>query len=430
MSLRSKASESLKTEKGAAHEYVLVLGSNVGDRRAYLEKAIHGIQKLGEVLRSTEIIETWPILIRAQARFLNQGLLLKTKKAPGELLEALLDLEKNIGRVHRMKNGPREIDIDIVWSSTGSLIEPNLKIPHPFNRAREWVRRFIAELKGDAVDPEVGLQFSRIQGTSIMNIHDFKKKKEAKEKITVVTCYDHIFARLVQRTSIDAILVGDSLGNVIQGNPNTLAVTVDDMIYHARAVRRGAPQAFLVVDLPFMSYQASVEDALRNAGRILKETGADAVKLEGGAQVEAQVRALTESGVPVMGHLGLTPQSVLALGGYKVQGKDSAVQERMLNDAKLLQSAGAFALVLEMVPQSLAHEISQNLEIPTIGIGAGKDVDGQVLVLTDLLGLDPDFTPRFARHFAELSQSVLRALEGFAVETREASFPNEKETFH
>ncbi|HMV35146.1 MAG TPA: 3-methyl-2-oxobutanoate hydroxymethyltransferase [Turneriella sp.] len=263
-----------------------------------------------------------------------------------------------------------------------------------------------------------------------MNIHDFGKKKAAGEKISVVTCYDNVFARLVARTSVDAILVGDSLGNVIQGNPNTLAVTVDDMVYHARAVRRGAPQAFIVVDLPFMSYQTSVEDALRNAGRIVKETGADAVKLEGGEAVVPQVRALVTSGVPVMGHLGLTPQSLLALGGYKVQGKTNETAKKMIADAKALEQAGAFAIVLEMVPAELAKEISAALTIPTIGIGAGAGADGQVLVLTDLLGLDPDFTPRFVRKYAELSGTVLTALEQYAADVRDGKFPAEKETFH
>ncbi|HNA79356.1 MAG TPA: 3-methyl-2-oxobutanoate hydroxymethyltransferase, partial [Turneriella sp.] len=214
------------------------------------------------------------------------------------------------------------------------------------------------------------------------------------------------------------------------GNPNTLAVTVDDMVYHARAVRRGAPQAFIVVDLPFMSYQTSVEDALRNAGRIVKETGADAVKLEGGEAVVPQVRALVTSGVPVMGHLGLTPQSLLALGGYKVQGKTNETAKKMIADAKALEQAGAFAIVLEMVPAELAKEISAALTIPTIGIGAGAGADGQVLVLTDLLGLDPDFTPRFVRKYAELSGTVLTALEQYAADVRDGKFPAEKETFH
>ncbi|MFO1469815.1 MAG: 3-methyl-2-oxobutanoate hydroxymethyltransferase [Turneriella sp.] len=262
-----------------------------------------------------------------------------------------------------------------------------------------------------------------------MNVHDFTKKKAAGEKITMVTCYDFAFARLIARTSIDAILVGDSLGNVIQGQPNTIPVTVDDMIYHGRIVRRGAPQAFIVVDMPFMSYQTSVEDALRNAGRIIKETGADAVKLEGGANIAPQVRALVESGIPVMGHLGLTPQSLLAFGGYKVQGKTSAAQLKLTDDAKLLQQSGAFGIVLEMIPAPLTESVVKNLEIPLIGIGAGNKADGQVLVLNDLLGLDPDFAPKFVRKYADLSSSVFSALEGYAADVRESSFPSDKESF-
>jgi 3-methyl-2-oxobutanoate hydroxymethyltransferase len=412
------------------HEYVLALGSNVGDRTAYLKQAVEGIARLGRVKAVSRILETWPILIRAQGKFLNQGVLLESDIAPPKLLQELLLLEVQIGRKKRIKNGPREIDIDIVWSSAGLVHSHALRIPHPFNRSREWIRQIMAELKPNAIDQETGIVFSRIRGRSVMNIHDFAKKKAAGEKLCVVTCYDHVFARLIARTSIDAILVGDSLGNVVQGNPNTLGVTVDDMVYHARAVRRGAPQAFIVVDLPFMSYQPSVEDALRNAGRIVKETGADAVKLEGGEAVLPQVKALTTYGVPVMGHLGLTPQSLLALGGYKVQGKTNETAQKMIADAKKLEQAGAFAIVLEMVPAQLAQQISAALRIPTIGIGAGAGADGQVLVLTDLLGLDPDFTPRFVRKYAELSGTVLTALEQYAADVRDGKFPAEKESFH
>ncbi len=411
-------------------EYVLALGSNVGDRAANLQRAIEGISRLGMIKAVSRILETWPILIRAQGKFLNQGVLFETGIAPPELLAELIGLETEIGRKKRIKNGPREIDIDIVWCSAGIVSTTALRIPHPFNRSREWIRQIMAELKGDAIDQETGILYSRIRGRSVMNVHDFTKKKAAKEKISVVTCYDHVFARLIARTSVDAILVGDSLGNVVQGNPNTLAVTVEDMVYHARAVRRGAPQAFIVVDLPFMSYQTSVEDALRNAGRIVKETGADAVKLEGGEAVLPQVKALIASGIPVMGHLGLTPQSLLSLGGYKVQGKTDEAAQKMIADARALEQAGAFAIVLEMVPARLAQEISVALKIPTIGIGAGSGTDGQVLVLTDLLGLDPDFTPRFVRKYAELSSTVLTALEQYAADVRDGKFPAEKEGFH
>lgn len=412
----------------APSEYILALGTNVGDRQHNLSRAREGIARFATIVAESAILETWPILIRAQGRFLNQAVRISTTLEPQALLAEVLSLEKQIGRQKRIKNGPREIDIDIVWSSLGRVNLPNLVIPHPYNRAREWVRQFMRELKADAID-ETGVSWSAIQGRSVMNVHDFTKKKAAGEKITVVTCYDFAFSRLIARTSVDAILVGDSLGNVIQGQPNTIPVSVDDMVYHGKIVRRGAPQAFIVVDMPFMSYQTSVEEALRNAGRIVKETGADAVKLEGGANIAEQVRALTESGIPVMGHLGLTPQSLLAFGGYKVQGKTTAAAQKLIDDAKLLEQSGAFAIVLEMIPAALTAQVSQSLSIPTIGIGAGEKADGQVLVLNDLLGLDPDFAPKFVRKYADLSSSVLSALENYAADVRTGKFPGEKESF-
>lgn len=410
-------------------EYIVALGSNVGEREENLARARTSIAAVADILQETEILETWPILIRAQGRFLNQALRVDSALHPPEFLGALQNIERDIGRKRRIKNGPREIDIDIIWCSLGAVNLPDLKIPHPHNRAREWVRRFMFALKGDAIDHEAKLQWRRIQGRSIMNVHDFAKKKAAGEKISIVTCYDHAFARLVARTSIDAILVGDSLGNVVQGNTNTLAVTVDEMIYHARAVRRGAPQAFIVVDMPFMSYQTGVAEALTNAGRIIKETAADAVKLEGGGNILPQVKAIVAAGIPVMGHLGLTPQSVLAFGGYKVQARGDAAQAQLIADAKALEEAGVHAIVLEMIPRELGEKVSTNLTIPTIGIGAGSYTDGQVLVLTDLLGLDPDFTPRFVRKYSELSQAVIASLEHYAADVREQKFPGDKEAF-
>ncbi|MBV6493423.1 MAG: 3-methyl-2-oxobutanoate hydroxymethyltransferase [Turneriella sp.] len=412
-----------------SYEYILALGTNVGDREQNLARAREGIARIAEIQRVSRVLETWPILIRAQARFLNQGLYVKTPKNPSEFLMLLQSIEIELGRKKRVKNGPREIDIDIIWSSEGLVETSVLRIPHPFNRARSWIREIMYELAPETIDVEAKLEWKKIQGRSIMNIHDFAKKKEAGEKITVVTCYDHAFARLVARTSIDAILVGDSLGNVIQGNPNTLSVTLDEIIYHTKIVRKGAPQTFLIADLPFMSYQTRVEDALYSAGRILKETGADAVKLEGGSFVVEQVKKMVQSGIPVVGHLGLTPQSVLAFGGYKVQGKSVEAAKQILEDARLLEEAGVFALVLEMVPEALAQKITETIRIPTIGIGAGVKTDGQVLVLTDLLGLDPDFSPRFVRKYANLSQVVLESLEKYASDVREKNFPQEKETF-
>jgi 3-methyl-2-oxobutanoate hydroxymethyltransferase len=410
-------------------EYILALGSNVGNRQENLRLAREGIAAFAQVVRTTEILETWPILIRAQGKFLNQALHVISEKNPHELLLSVQGLEGSIGRKKRIKNGPREIDIDIVWTSAADLTDIKLRVPHPFNRAREWIRHFMGELKRDTVDSETQLPWSKIQGRAVMNIHDFVKKKAAGEKIAVVTCYDHAFARLIARTSLDAILVGDSMGNVIQGQANTLAVTIDDIIYHTKAVKRGAPQNFIIADMPFMSYQVSVEECLRNAGRIIKESGADAVKLEGGEYILPQVRALVTSGIPVMGHLGFTPQSLLAFGGYKVQGKTPEAADTLIKDARSLEEAGCFGIVLEMVPSAVTQKISHSLRVPTIGIGAGASADGQVLVLTDLLGLDPDFTPRFVRKYADLSGTVLKALEGYAADVRGSEFPTDKETF-
>lgn len=241
--------------------------------------------------------------------------------------------------------------------------------------------------------------------------------------IVALTAYDATFARLLDEAGVDVILVGDSLGMVVKGEPDTLAVTLDEMIYHARAVRRGVRRAHLVVDLPFMTYQVSLSDGMRNAGRLMQEGGAAGVKLEGGHRYAELVARLTASGIPVMGHLGLTPQSVRALGGYRVQGRAPAAAQQLLDDALALQQAGAYALVLEAVPRELAREVTAALEIPTIGIGAGADCDGQVLVLYDLLGLDPRFQPRFVKRYAELGAQVVGAVGRYGAQVRARRFP-------
>ena len=394
-----------------------------------MNSAIVELQKCGNLVAQTKVLETRPILVKNQPVFLNQGILLETPLSAEELFAACQRIEIDLGRIQRVKNGPREIDIDLVWSSEGVIDEKHLKIPHRYNRAREWVRRFVAELKGDSVDSETGILLKKFEVTAMMNAADFTKKKKSGEKISMVTCYDYTFARLLARTSIDAVLVGDSLGNVIQGLPNTLGVTLDDMIYHARAVRRGLPQNFLVVDMPFMTYQQGVKEALENAARILRETFCDAVKLEGGAEMAPQIAALTQAGIPVMGHLGLTPQSVLGLGGYRVQARSDEAQIKLMNDAKAIEKAGAFAVVFEMVPRLVAQKIAKSLSIPVIGIGAGDQVDGQILVLTDLLGLDPDFSPKFLRKYANSAQVVIEAIERYLTDVREGTFPTKAESF-
>jgi 3-methyl-2-oxobutanoate hydroxymethyltransferase len=256
-----------------------------------------------------------------------------------------------------------------------------------------------------------------------------RARKPGGDKIVVVTAYDVAFARLADSAGIDVVLVGDSLGMVVQGQPTTLAVTLDEMIYHARAVMRGVSRVHVCVDLPFMSYQVSVEDGLRAAGRVLKESGAHAVKVEGGSEVAPLITRLTQAGVPVMGHVGLTPQSFHQMGGFRVQGRTDPQKAKILEGARAVSDAGAYAIVLEGMPAPLAAEITAELPIPTIGIGAGVGCDGQVLVMHDLLGLDVSWSPKFARRYAELGREVEHAFSQYVDDVRRGLFPNEGESF-
>ena len=262
-----------------------------------------------------------------------------------------------------------------------------------------------------------------------MTIPEFQRHKRDKKKLIVVTAYDALFTRIVEQAGIETILVGDSLGVVVQGKSNTLSVTMDDMLYHTKLVAGAAQRALVIGDMPFMSYQVSQGDARRNAGRFL-QAGAQAVKLEGGAAVVAQVAAMTDIGIPVMGHLGMTPQSVHVLGGYKVQGKGKDQATTLLEDAKALEEAGAFALVLEAIPAQLAKTITHSVSIPTIGIGAGPHCDGQVLVLYDLLGLFDDFVPKFVKPYAHLKADALQALRRYKEEVEQGKFPSDSESYH
>lgn len=261
-----------------------------------------------------------------------------------------------------------------------------------------------------------------------VTIVDLHKSKQRGEPITMLTAYDFTFARLFDAAGIDALLVGDSLGNVIQGHGSTIPVTLEDIIYHTQAVVRGAKRAHIVADMPFLSYGASLDDAIINAGRLLKEGGAHAVKLEGGAEHGELIQRLTAIGVPVMGHLGLTPQSVNTLGGYRVQGRGEA-GEKLLADALALQEAGAYALVLEMVPKDLAARVSKALEIPVIGIGAGAGCDGQVLVSVDMLGFNPGFKPKFLRIFDDLGTRADKAVKTYIEDVRARKFPGEEHSW-
>lgn len=258
---------------------------------------------------------------------------------------------------------------------------------------------------------------------------DLARKKDKGEPIAMVTAYDATFAGLLDAAGADMLLVGDSLGMVVQGHESTLPVTMDQMVYHTAAVVRGSERALIVADMPFMSFQVSIEDALRNAGRLMAETGCQAVKLEGAGRLVETVRALVDSGIPVMGHLGLTPQSVHTLGGFKVQGRGEGAAERLLADARSLQGAGAFGLVLETVPGTVAERVTAALEIPTIGIGAGAGCDGQVLVCYDMLGLNEDFRPKFLKVYDDLGARIRAATARYVAEVKDRSFPDASHTF-
>lgn len=262
-----------------------------------------------------------------------------------------------------------------------------------------------------------------------MTVPELIARKRAGKKIAVVTAYDALFARILVEAGIDVLLVGDSLGMVVQGKADTLSVTMGQMLYHTRLVARGAHEALVIADLPFLSYQASVEEAVRNAGRLL-QAGAAAVKLEGGSPVLNQVRGCTAAGIPVVGHLGMTPQSVRSYGGYRVQAKRPSEAEALLANAQALESAGACAVVLEAIPAALARRVTEALTIPTIGIGAGAHCDGQVLVLYDLLGLFDAFVPKFVKPYAHLKADALQALRRFKEEVEQGKFPSDCESYH
>ena len=253
--------------------------------------------------------------------------------------------------------------------------------------------------------------------------------KQSGEKIAMLTAYDYLVARYLDEVGIDIILVGDSLGNVVQGHETTLPVTVDDMIYHAKAVKRAVRNALIVVDMPFMSFQTSVDDAVRNCGRLMKEVGVGAVKLEGGAYIAEIVRHLVKIGIPVMGHLGLTPQAINKFGTYEVRAQEKPEALQLLHDAKILAEAGVFSIVLEKIPASLARRVTAAVPVPTIGIGAGPHCDGQVLVVYDMLGLTEDFKPRFVRRYAELAEELRGAFRQYIGDVKSAKFPSAKESY-
>jgi 3-methyl-2-oxobutanoate hydroxymethyltransferase len=262
-----------------------------------------------------------------------------------------------------------------------------------------------------------------------VTVHDILAKK-GKERIVTVTAYDALFGRLVDEAGVDIALVGDSLGNVVAGFDTTLPVTLEQMIYHGAAVRRGVTRAMVVVDMPFMTYQVDIPRALENCGKVMQQTGAQAVKLEGGSERMAEtIKTVVETGIPVMGHLGFTPQSVNALGGYRVQGRGDEAERRLMDDAKRLEQAGAFSIVLELIPADVARRVSESVSVPTIGIGAGGGCDGQVLVLPDLLGLNDTFAPKFLKRYATLADTVRDAVRQYGDEVRSGAYPDAEHSF-
>ena len=257
----------------------------------------------------------------------------------------------------------------------------------------------------------------------------FQKAKKNGEKLSMLTAYDYSMAKIIDESGINGILIGDSLGMVVKGDEDTLGVTVDDIIYHTKAVKKGAKNALIVSDMPFLSYHVSVEQAVMNAGRIMKEGGANAVKIEGGKSVAKQIKAIVEAQIPVMGHLGLTPQSINAFGGFRVQGKSEEAAKKLIEDAKILEDAGVFAITLEGIPSRVAQIITDTVKVPTIGIGAGKECDGQILVYQDMLGMFSDFVPKFVKQYANIGSVMRESIESYISEVKEGSFPPEVHTY-
>ena len=257
----------------------------------------------------------------------------------------------------------------------------------------------------------------------------FKQAKNDGKKLSMLTAYDYSMAKIIDESGVNGILIGDSLGMVIKGEEDTLSVTMDEVIYHTKAVKKGTKNALVVSDMPFLSYHVSIEQAVLNAGRLIKEGGASAVKLEGGANVAPQVKAIVDAQIPVMGHLGLTPQSVNAFGGFKVQGKSELAAKKLIEDAVLLEQAGAFSIVLEGIPEKVAEIITNTVSIPTIGIGAGKYCDGQILVYQDMLGMFNDFIPKFVKQYANIGTIMREAIGSYVSEVQNGTFPEEKHTF-
>jgi 3-methyl-2-oxobutanoate hydroxymethyltransferase len=377
------------------------------------------------VQKVSRFVNTKPLGPVKQPDFLNAVVRIKTGLGPIALLDALLAIEQRLGRIRRKRWGPRTIDLDILYYGERTLDHPRLRVPHPEIQNRPFVLEglreagFLKTMKNKKMKP---LPDSKVTAPALSAM------KKAGQKIVTLTCYDYAMAQLLNASGIDVLLVGDSLGMVKLGYASTLPVTVEDIEYHTRIVARGNSRALLVADMPYLSYQASKEDAVRHGGRMLK-AGAEAIKIEGGEEMLPMIKALQSAKIPVMGHLGMTPQSVHVFGGYKVQGRQRAQRQKLLSDARKLEQAGVFAIVLECVPEALAKQISRRLRIPTIGIGAGLYCDGQVLVIDDLLGLTAPPLPRFVKTYLQGRPLFEEAIRRYAKEVRTGLYPDETHSY-
>jgi len=414
----------MKTTK--SHDVYIGLGSNMGDRKQNILRALEMLwtTKQIKVDQLSTICETLPIGIREQDPFLNAILKIRTLLSPIDLHKALTEIESRLGRVRLRRWGPRVIDLDILYYGNETVDLPDLKVPHPEIVNRPFVLNSLRELNCPC-----GPGFHRGDGH---NGKDHRPNHPRHEAPAPEDCgadqlrlYDHA---AFNEAGVDVILVGDSLGMVKLGYDSTLPVTVEDMAYHTRIVARGKPARADCDGYAYLSYQASTAEAVRYAGWMLK-AGAHAVKIEGGTEMVPVVRALLSAKIPVMGHIGMTPQSVNLFGGYKVQGRQRAQEKKMITDARALEKAGAFSLVVECVPAALGRRLSRALRIPTIGIGAGPGCDGQVLVIDDLLGLTAPPSPRFVKRYADLRRTITSAARDYARDVRSGRFPDDGHSY-
>jgi 3-methyl-2-oxobutanoate hydroxymethyltransferase len=407
----------------------LSLGSNLGDASAHL---CAGIQRLDateniRVCAVSHSYETEPVGVEKQPPFLNMAVEIETALLPLQLLETVKAIESEVGRTETFRWGPRILDIDLILWEQRVLQEEQLTLPHAEFRTRAFVLTPMAEIRPCAVDPVTGKTVFALTHVSRVTVAALQARKIAGEKIAMLTAYDYPTAKLLDESNLDAILVGDSLGMTVMGHEDTLSVTTDDVVYHARMVARAATRAMVVADMPFLSYQVCSKEAVRNAGRLVAEGGAQAVKLEGAANDFGEaIGGILRAGIPVMGHLGLTPQSVHKFSGFKVQGREAAQRVKLKSDAKRLEDIGCFAVVLECIPADLAHEVTESLSIPTIGIGAGIGCDGQILVVNDILGWGKT---RFGKIYADVRGQTAQAVDTYVQEVRGESFPGEEHSY-